>query len=182
MLLWRVFYITLLLWTVAKTIHNCTELENTQYQPNQIAYCSEKVFGLNTNLRSHCSLPTNAAPTLWCIIKKQSQKPGLKCQSTDKHTLCLAIFTLLLSGDVELNPGPIGNSIYPCPFCEINVEYGMKALQCDNCEMWYHKTCVSICTENYENLENNSKTYLCCRCNHPNYISDISSRLVGCGY
>ena len=178
MLLWRVFYITLLLWTVAKTIHNCTELENTQYQPNQIAYCSEKVFGLNTNLRSHCSLPTNAAPTLWCIIKKQSQKPGLKCQSTDKHTLCLAIFTLLLSGDVELNPGPIGNSIYPCPFCEINVEYGMKALQCDNCEMWYHKTCVSICTENYENLENNSKTYLCCRCNHPNYISDISSRSI----
>ena len=51
---------------------------------------------------------------------------------------------LLLCGDVELNPGPVNKSIYPCGFCELRVNWSHKALCCDSCSLWYHKTCLSM--------------------------------------
>ena len=42
--------------------------------------------------------------------------------------------------------------------------------------MWYHKTCVTMSTKEYEHLENNSISFLCCRCNHPNYTTNSYSQ------
>jgi len=89
-----------------------------------------------------------------------------------KHARALTILILLLSGDVELNPGP-NQSTYLCPYCDLMVDYGMKAIQCDFCDMWYHKTCISMCTKDYENLVDNSISFLCCRCDHPTHTKSL---------
>ena len=54
-------------------------------------------------------------------------------------------FSLLLSGDVELNPGPIKN---PCIICQGNVS--IRGLFCKNCGISCHKKCSPIaCHTNY---------------------------------
>jgi hypothetical protein len=42
---------------------------------------------------------------------------------------------LVLSGDIELNPGPVTN---PCSVCERSVASKHRAIQCDSCEKWCH--------------------------------------------
>jgi hypothetical protein len=83
----------------------------------------------------------------------------------------LLLILLLLGGDKELNPGP--KSIYPCGICERNVNDSQRAFCCDGCDIWYHKTCISMCTQDFEYLENRSISYICYKCNVPNYISNL---------
>lgn len=52
--------------------------------------------------------------------------------------------TILLSGDVELNPGP---PKYPCGECgKACTSYkGAKAsILCDTCNTWFHAECVNL--------------------------------------
>ena len=75
---------------------------------------------------------------------------------------------LLLCGDVELNPGPVNKSIYPCGFCELRVNWSHKALCCDSCSLWYHKTCLSMASGDFAHLENESNTpWHCIKCRTP---------------
>ena len=75
---------------------------------------------------------------------------------------------LLLCGDVELNLGPVNKSIYPCGFCELRVNWSHKALCCDSCSLWYHKTCLSMASGDFAHLENESNTsWHCIRCRTP---------------
>ena len=48
-------------------------------------------------------------------------------------TLC----TLLLGGDIELNPGPRASSIFPCGYCECAVNWTNQDICCDNCSIWF---------------------------------------------
>ena len=61
-------------------------------------------------------------------------KPG----SLPTHT---TLIVLLLGGDIELNPGP---SVYPCGYCQHNVSWNGDGLCCDNCDMWFHPSCIDI--------------------------------------
>ena len=81
------------------------------------------------------------------------------------------ILLLLLSGDIEVNPGP--TSIYPFGICERAVNNSHRAFCCDGCDIWYHKTCISMCTQDFEYLENKSISYICYKCKLPNYISNL---------
>ncbi len=63
-------------------------------------------------------------------------------------------FILLLSDDIELNPGP--KSIDPCGICERIVKDNHRAFCCDGCDIWCHKTCISMCTQSFEYLQNRS--------------------------
>ncbi len=83
----------------------------------------------------------------------------------------------LLSGDVEINSCPV-YSICPCAFCELPVDYGMKTLwQCDQCDVWYHNMCISMCTQN-DNLENNSISYICLNVKKATGPDNISARVM----
>ena len=75
---------------------------------------------------------------------------------------------LLLSGQVELNPGPYKPK-YPCQICSKAVKWGDRALACDNCDQWYHVTCMTMSSEEYHHLANTSTTWICKICNAPNY-------------
>ena len=73
---------------------------------------------------------------------------------------------LLLCGDVEVNPGPRkAPEIFPCGCCEIKVDWGQKAVCCDDCSLWYHKSCISMRSTTYDNLS--SASWHCFKCHSP---------------
>ena len=53
-------------------------------------------------------------------------------KANQKSVLSLATICLLLSGDVELNPGL--RYKFPCGRCEKRVRANQKHLQCDECD------------------------------------------------
>lgn len=57
---------------------------------------------------------------------------------------------LMLSGDVELNPGPPSRWKYPCTVC---VKSNQRGVQCDMCDLWTHATCGRVDGETYQNLK-----------------------------
>lgn len=46
----------------------------------------------------------------------------------------LFMLLLVLSGDVESNPGPVK---YPCGICSKPVRINQKGVACDTCSLWY---------------------------------------------
>lgn len=88
-----------------------------------------------------------------------------------KTTTCLLL--LLLSGDVEMNPGP--NSFFPCGCCELDVSWNMKAVLCDQCSAWYHKSCLDMCSAEYNRhvSEGSGVIWICNVCDSKNYDSSM---------
>ena len=44
------------------------------------------------------------------------------------------ILSLLLSGDLELNPGPVTD---PCGVCSKGVRKNQQGIACDSCDVWF---------------------------------------------
>ena len=88
-------------------------------------------------------------------------------------------FMLLIScGDIEFNLGPIAGewpptqnweALYPCGCCEFQVVWSHLAVCCDECQFWYHKTCASMTSAEYDHIENVS--WKCCKCNTASSLS-----------
>ena len=78
----------------------------------------------------------------------------------------VCILTILLSGDVAMNPGPRNkqSTIYPCGLCEHPVTWDHKGVCCDGCDVWHHQSCIELCTYDYELLERSNVQWLCCKC------------------
>ena len=61
---------------------------------------------------------------------------------------------LILSGQIELNPGPTADSTtYPCGICQENVNWGQRAICCDKCDLWHHASCMNMNEAVYNVLE-----------------------------
>ena len=79
-------------------------------------------------------------------------------------------FLLLLSGDVENNPGP--RSIYPCGICEQDVTWeGPGGICCDTCDIWFHNECCGITSHEYLLLGRSNVQWKCPRCDSINVDS-----------
>ena len=70
---------------------------------------------------------------------------GIKKGNVDSRHYFLL---LLLSGDIEINPGPIN----PCSICLRSVARNHRAILCDNCNLWSHIKCYSMSCMDYNNL------------------------------
>ena len=69
---------------------------------------------------------------------------NLNCRSTP-YQVNLVVVMLLLSGDVQLNPGPPTRTPkYICGVCSKNVNSSHKAMECEDCLTWYHINCVNM--------------------------------------
>ena len=79
---------------------------------------------------------------------------------------------LILSGDVETNPGPPSTK-YPCGICSKPCKSNQPAIQCNSCEAWIHKKCVKINPIIWESLANTSVSWECLKCGMPNYSSSF---------
>ena len=78
------------------------------------------------------------------------------------HTTIILLM-LLLCGNMEFNPGPGKASIYHCGCCGRIINWSHKAVSCDDCSVWCHKTCISMCPIDYEGIESASRC--CSKCN-----------------
>jgi hypothetical protein len=107
-----------------------------------------------------------AAPT----TRKQLQMTIDSQESKNFKFLTLAIL-ILLSGDVNPNPGPVK---YPCSVCEKPVAKNHRALQCDQCDSWVHIKCDNppMTPKEYEKFMTITHlTWECPSCRLPN-LSD----------
>lgn len=80
---------------------------------------------------------------------------------------------LWLSGDIAQNPGP--KCCYPCGACSKPVKINQKDIHCNYCDTWYHTKCCSISYESYDYLVNISGSWICCKCDVPNFSRSLSS-------
>ena len=82
--------------------------------------------------------------------------------------LALTAFCLiLLSGDISENPGPVKD---PCGVCSKGCRKNQKAIQCDDCDVWFHAKCTGVNKTEYANLSARSNTnWTCMNCLFPNY-------------
>ena len=79
---------------------------------------------------------------------------------------------LLQSGDINMNPGPRAPK-FPCQICGKAVNWTEPAVQCDNCDGWYHKRCMNMSIAIYQALEHSNTSWLCCTCGVPNFSSSF---------
>jgi hypothetical protein len=88
-------------------------------------------------------------------------------QHSPKANTTLALLVIILSNDIQVNPGP-NASIYPCGLCDVPVTWNCEGVGCDGCSIWCHKSCVELCSEDYSLLNRSNVQWLCCRCDSIN--------------
>ena len=88
--------------------------------------------------------------------------------STQQVNKSFFTVSLLLAGDVQLNPGPQVNSVYPCGVCEDPVTWNCRGVACDNCSVWYHGSCMELCTNDFALLDKSNIQWLCHKCDSMN--------------
>ena len=100
-------------------------------------------------------------------ISKQRRPAEVNKYVCDFKTFCL-LQLLILSGDVEANPGPVK---YPCSLCRKPTKSNQKAIQCDFCDAWTHLKCTSLSLSQYQKLANSDETFYCNLCSDrlPNF-------------
>lgn len=73
------------------------------------------------------------------------------------------ILILLLSGDLEINPGP--KIKYPCGVCAKSVRNNQDSIQCDQCDDWTHRTCLKMSKETFQKyVEDEESKFSCPSC------------------
>ena len=75
-----------------------------------------------------------------------------------------ASYFILLAGDVSENPGPAEDL---CGLCSKICRRNQKAIQCDECDAWYHAKCMGMSNTEYANLCSPSTTWSCTNCLFP---------------
>ena len=77
---------------------------------------------------------------------KKSEIKGSKCP-INYYANSIASYNLILSGDVELNPGPgsrVKNNAAKCSICNKAVGTNSKHVKCEVCQHLTHVSCLNI--------------------------------------
>ena len=130
-----------------------------------------------SHFQTRSSPPHNHLPTFLFRISVNTLKHrlcelGKPATPYKKKTLLVSI--LLLCGDIESNPGPA--QVYPCGLCDLPVTWAHQdGLCCDGCDIWHHRSCIELCSADYDLLVKHSHIpWLCCKCDRIN-ISSFTS-------
>ena len=132
--------------------------------------------------------PNTKSIMLLCSSLKAKLHNGVKHghKPAYKTRIFLSILLLLLSLDIEPNPGPtlpteyINNStIFPCGSCEQPVTWTCQGVEYDFCNVWYHADCQNISDSMYDRLGNESKigVWKCLLCDNLNINSSSLANL-----
>ena len=92
-------------------------------------------------------------------------------RATKHANSSLGILLLLLAGDIQMNPGPGNRSVFPCGCCDIPVTWSQEGVCCNNCSVWYHKSCEDLSSRNMSYLGRSSVIWHCCKCDSINVDS-----------
>ncbi len=103
---------------------------------------------------------------------------GNSSVSSNRQTRNLSVLLLVLSGDIEMNPGPVK---YPCKICEKPVAKNHRAVMCDRpeCQQWVHIRCGGITPKEYEDLRDCSPSkrtvWFCSVCENLNLLTSFDA-------
>ena len=129
-----------------------TTFAPTSYPPETII-----ILPPGTCFNSSTSLVLSI-PSILHPRRKNFQPPPLSLPSGHPPGGWLAAL-LLLSGDVESNPGP-RSIAFPCGICSKSCREGQLAIQCDTCDTWIHKKCSKINRSIWPTLREASGVFL----------------------
>lgn len=117
------------------------------------------------------------------LFYKADIRKVLKPHIQQRQVSTLLLLAIILAGDVHTNPGPHRQiSTYPCGMCERNVSW-TDCVACDECSVWYHRSCIEACTDDFSLLKHSSVQWICHKCDSINcgtftfrsYCLDISN-------
>ena len=131
------------------------------------------LFFLNITLKDDFVKPSiqSQSPniTLSILPKHNVKSRGPTPLKINKNSGKLFLLAILLSNDVQQNPGP---TTYPCGFCDKPVTWEhQRAICCDTCDVWYHSHCLECTNTDITLLQNTNVSWICCKCNTPNVDS-----------
>ena len=108
------------------------------------------------------------------LLQPKLHHSGRKPITLPTHTkpkIATMLIILILSGDIELNPGPRTANIFPCGLCERPVTWSREGVCCDCCSVWHHRSCIELCSTDYELLQRSNVQWMCCKCDSLNVSS-----------
>ena len=110
-------------------------------------------------------------------VKSKNNIFGLKFPPKSPSAFGYLNILLILSGNIELNPGPVSKqkqTRFPCGICTKPCTSKQPSVACDSCDVWFHQRCLKMNTAIFNNLQNVS--WLCCKCGLPNFSSSLFSQ------
>ena len=115
-----------------------------------------------------------------CLGRKSTLAFGNRHSSPPPPKLDFGVcfLLILLSGQVEINPGPSspGNqksSIFPGGYCDLPVTWDQCGMCCDTCDLWFHKNCVDMGSHTFRAFSTTNVSWICCNCDNPNYERNL---------
>ena len=157
-------------------VNNCELYDILKYSySNTFEICIN--FGLRPNMHAGMVMVYRYLPLSIVLSKKQYQiiqHPGKKA------TFFLGLLLLMLSGDCEQNPGPSPDqsscSRFPCEIYHEPCTWSQQAIQCDECDCWYHGNCMDVNSVVYQALGNSNISWICVSCGVPNFSTSLFSQ------
>lgn len=145
---------------------------NTSHQHDQ-NYALSNSTSLDCETYSRVSLFHVSLKFLPEVVKNGGK---LKCRRPNNMMFTLTRITLILliSGDIQTNPGPrtVKAPKYPCGTCGKNVNSNQKAMECEDCLTWYHNKCIDMNDYNYQvHIHHSSYVWVCYKCGVPNFTN-----------
>ena len=127
---------------------------------------TNEITDLVSRKKSMTLCSNNGAPGTFIGFGKKTLIPKMDLP----HRAVTCFIVLSICGDIELNPGPVSHKdIFPCGWCELNVGWSCAGVCCDQCDLWYHKQCISMSSAEYEGLADES--WKCLKCTTVNCSS-----------
>ena len=103
---------------------------------------SKAHYDLEVEIKQHCELFTDQYIEISEIIRSTNLKEQCSLYALSKLKFSKRLwyfkYLLLLSGDINLHPGPVK---CPCLVCSRSVR--KREISCDKCGLWVHKKCKS---------------------------------------
>ena len=126
---------------------------------------SKAHYDLEVEIKQHCELFTDQYIEISEIIRSTNLREQCSLYALSKLKFSKRLwyfkYLLLLSGDINLHPGPVK---CPCLVCSRSVR--KREISCDKCGLWVHKKCKSSTNSG------NEHPFICNQClNNENDIS-----------
>ena len=110
-------------------------------------------------------------------LKSKNNIFGCKFPAKPTSPLNFLNLLLILSGNIERNPGPTKPSskskknLFPCGICNKQCTWRQPSVACDSCNIWFHQKCLFMRSAVFDNLHNVS--WYCLKCGLPNFSSEL---------
>ena len=126
---------------------------------------SKAHYDLEVGIKEHCELFTDQYIEISEILRSTNLREQCSLYALSKLKFSKRLwyfkYLLLLSGDINLHPGPVK---CPCLVCSRSVR--KREISCDKCGLWVHKKCKSSTNSG------NEHPFICNQClNNENDIS-----------